>query len=128
MAENSLTPEQDVLTRAFWQKVANDPDIFPTEQVSARRLRRLILDLLNYDVLPNGAFIQRGSKVQVKLGDTTYSNYPCQWERDTRRAMTLTAINETQEMINIVEDEDVEATDQDQDTDQASPSGETESS
>ena len=123
MAKNSLTTEQDLLVRVFWDKVCQDPNVLPSEPVSIRRLRRLVLDLLNYDVLPNGAYVQRGSKVKTKLGETSFADYPCQWKADTERALAAQAAEKRTQR-----GADEEVTDNDQDTDKASSSEQAESS
>ncbi len=86
MAKNHLTVEQDILTRRFYQEVALKADAhFPGSPSSARKLRGLVLDLLGYQVLPNGARISKGIEVQHKYGNPDFSAYPDEWNSDIQR-------------------------------------------
>ena len=88
MANNTLTPDQDVQTREFFINVAEQTEaLLPNSPASGRTLRGILLQLLNYDQLPSGAFITAGTPVTRSLGDNTYSEYPCEWEEDYQRAI-----------------------------------------
>ena len=86
MAQNNLTPQQDLVTREFYTTVASDDGLLPSAAAHARQLRAICLALLNYIQLPNGAFIQADTKVQIGFGSNDYSAYPNEWEADERRS------------------------------------------
>ena len=88
MANNTLTAEQDVLTRQFFVRVAERTEaLLPNSPASGRALRGILLQLLNYDQLPSGAFVTAGTAITRSLGDNTYSSYPNEWEDDYQRAL-----------------------------------------
>lgn len=84
MAKNNLTPEQDLLTRRFYVEVAERSGLIPDSAVAMRTLRAILLELLNYDQLPNGNFVEKGKARTVKFGQSL--DLPNEWPADTRRA------------------------------------------
>lgn len=84
MATNNLTPEQDLLTREFFQKVSNDPALFPSDPVGQRNMNQCILRILNY-VYIEGAYITPGKVIKRSFSETAHAE--CEWEADTNRAM-----------------------------------------
>ena len=88
MAKNILTPEQDLLTRHFFVIVGERIEaLLPNSPASGRTLRGILLQLLNYDQLPSGAFVTAGTPITRSLGDNTYSSYPSECEDDYQRAL-----------------------------------------
>jgi len=83
MATNNMTPEQDLIAREFFQKVANDPALFASDKVGQRRMNSVILQLLNYDYVA-GAFVTRGMALTSPIGGQP--DVTCEWEADNRRA------------------------------------------
>lgn len=86
MSKNSLTPEQDLITREFFVVVAQQGHGLEDTPGNASHLRAICLGLLNYQQLPSGAFIDTKTKVTVEFGSQNYDAYPCEWEADARRA------------------------------------------
>ena len=85
MAKNNLSPAQDILTRRFYQEVClQGEEFFPNSAGKPRRLRGLVLDLLGYMVLPNGARVDKNLKISQKFGEADYSQYPDEWNDDIR--------------------------------------------
>jgi len=84
MADNNLTPEQEILTREFYQNIASDKSLFADDPVGHRNMMRIILTLLNYDYV-DGAYITKGTKLTRYL--TGKSNVTCEWEEDTLAAL-----------------------------------------
>lgn len=88
MANNTLTARQDLLTREFFVTVAEQTeDLLPNSPASGRSLRGILLQLLNYDQLPNGAFVAKGTEITYKFGHADYSSYENEWESDYQRAI-----------------------------------------
>lgn len=103
MASNTLTPEEDLLTREFYATIAAHGDrLFPGSPASARQLRAIILLLLNYDQLPNGAFVTRGTNIDVPFGSNDYSKYKDEWMEDLGKTLAAVEIlkNEARKDIN----------------------------
>ena len=87
MAKNNLTPEQDLLTREFYEQVALlAEDFMPDHPASARQLRGTILDMLGYRQLPNGARIDKDIEVKGKFGTDLYEGYADEWYEDADKA------------------------------------------
>jgi hypothetical protein len=99
MASNKLTPQQDLLTREFYIEVAEKADdLLPDTAAHGRHLRAILLALLNYDQLPNGAFISKGQSVKLDYGSRDFSGYPDEWQADydfAVAAIALESANET---------------------------------
>ncbi len=94
MAKNVLTPEQDLLTRQFYVEIAQVTEaLLPNTPAFGRQLRSILLLLLNYDLLPNGVFVTKGTTVTKKLGSEDYSAYPDEWVTDLGRALADVEIN-----------------------------------
>lgn len=91
MAQNNLTPEQDLLTREFFQKVSNDKSLFPDDPVGQRNMNQCILRLLNYDYI-NGAYITKGQTLSRSLTGST--PVECEWMADTVKAQKEYSGNE----------------------------------
>jgi hypothetical protein len=85
MATNILTPELDLLTREFFQKVANDTSLYPSNPVLQRNMCNTIMMLLNYDYV-QGCFVERTDK-SPQYGYMGKQEAVCEWEADTKRAM-----------------------------------------
>jgi len=85
MANNKLTPQQDIATRQFFVLVAQRAEHDPSELAIAARI---CLSLLNYEVTANGRFIEKGSTVPG-----VYGTHPdelggaCEWLDDYKRAI-----------------------------------------
>ena len=90
MSKNTLTPEQDLLTREFYSVVANDDSLFPQNPAAQRSLRGTLLTLLNY-VVVDGKFVDPDSVKTRTYGSPL--GLDCEWVTDTRRAME--ALNES---------------------------------
>lgn len=91
MANNDLTPEQDLLVRRFYKEIAiHLEQMLPSTPVSGRTTRRTCLDLLNYDIIGSGAYITKGTQVSIEYGSKDYSAYPDEWDADLRRALEAT--------------------------------------
>ena len=88
MAKNSLPAELDLLVREFYEDVAVRAEEFmPDEPATARQLRAIILrSLLHYQILPNGALIDREIEVKRALWGEKFENYPDEWIADIERA------------------------------------------
>jgi hypothetical protein len=96
VAKNALTPEQDILVRRFYVEVAEVAEgLLPDSPASARTLRGVLLQLLNYDQLPSGAFIEKGKDISIPYGSTDYSAYPCEWEKDFEKAINNLGSDQT---------------------------------
>ena len=85
MATNNLTPEQDLLTRDFFTML-NKTEYLKNHPSQRRQLNAILLGALNYQVLPNGAFVSKDTNVTVVYGSGNYDAYPDEWEADTRRS------------------------------------------
>lgn len=88
MSKNSMTPEQDLLTREFYSTVACDANLFPQDPVGQRNMIQCLLRLLNYQVI-DGKYITPGKVLSKTLGGKV--NVDCEWDADTQR--TLEALN-----------------------------------
>lgn len=80
---NNMTPEQDLITRAFFTRVTQDDTLFPTNKATQRRLAGECLRLLNY-VVVDGKFVDADS-----IGPRTYGapfKGECQWAADEQKA------------------------------------------
>jgi len=109
MAKNEMKPYQDLLTRRFFKEVALDAEaLMPGAPASARQLRALCLFLLNYDQLPNGAFVEKGTNVSYPFGNADYNKYKDEWEDDL--AATKEKLNETDNDKDTVEASTSEST------------------
>ncbi len=88
MATNNLTPEQDLLTREFFEQVAIRDEFLPNDPAIKRSVVAGLLTALNYDWLPNGHFIEKGANLQYRFGSSSpdYDAYDDEWEDDKRRA------------------------------------------
>jgi hypothetical protein len=87
MATNNLTPEQDILARRFFLEVAQEPGLVPNSPPLEQQLRAILLAILNYQQLPNGNFVKRGTEIILPFGSSDYSAYPCEWAADYQRAV-----------------------------------------
>ncbi len=87
MALNNLTPEQDIATREFYDIVAAAPSYLQDSPAHRRQLIAILLEALNYNQLPNGAFVSKDTNVQVAFGSKDYSQYPDEWDADKERAV-----------------------------------------
>ena len=97
MAKNVLTPEQDLLTRQFYVEVAQKAEaLLPNTPAFGRQLRAILLLLLNYDLLPSGAFVTKGTKVKKAFGSTDYSAYKDEWATDLGVALADVEINKNE--------------------------------
>lgn len=83
MAKNNLTPEQDLLTREFFQRVASDESLFPDDPVGRRNMLACIVRLLGYTGTTNKT---------VRFGQTSVSDITEEWAADEARARE--ALNE----------------------------------
>lgn len=106
MAANKLTPEQDITLRKFFKAVADD-DTFMSAQ-SRSYIMRAILKELNYQWLPNGAFITSGTPISVKFGTTNTDAYECEWAADEERAIEAITLKDTPESSASSESADTE--------------------
>lgn len=85
MAKNNLTTEQDILTRRFYKEVAERCEAqFPNTPAHARQLRALVLDMLGYQVLSNGARVCKTKEVSYGFGNPDLSKFPDEWNTDLR--------------------------------------------
>lgn len=86
MAKNNLTPEQDLITRAFFQEVLSDDRLFADTSVGRNKARALCLNLLNYAMI-HGKFVEfkRASKLTHSLGRQPEAE--CEWNEDTKRTV-----------------------------------------
>lgn len=97
MAKNNLTPEEDLLTREFYATIAARGDqFFSGSPASARQLRAILLLLLNYDQLPNGTFVTRGTKIDVPFGSNDYSKYKDEWMEDLAKSLAAVEISKNE--------------------------------
>ncbi len=88
MAKNVLTPEQDILTRQFYVEVAQKAEaLLPNTPAFGRQLRAILLLLLNYDQLPSGAFVTKGTTITKAFGSVDYSSYTDEWVTDLGEAL-----------------------------------------
>jgi hypothetical protein len=87
MAQNNLTPEQDIIVREFFAKVALVPDILEGNPADMITVRNVCLILLNYELTQDGRFIERKSVRTARWG-TAPENMggACEWEDDYRSA------------------------------------------
>jgi hypothetical protein len=91
MAKNNLTPEQDIITREFFNIVASNEDLFPQNPAMQRQLCAVIIShLLNYEVV-GGKFIESGTRPARSLYNNEALDVACEWRRDHKKA--LEAIN-----------------------------------
>lgn len=81
---NNLTPEQDLIVRAFYVRVAQDDSLFPTNRATQRRLVGECLRLLNYVVL-DGKYVTT-ENVKPKNYMSQGGNYECEWAADFEKA------------------------------------------
>ena len=84
MAKNNLSPEQDVLTREFYVKVATDDSLFPSNPAQARQLRAVIISLLGYAIV-QGKFVS-----PEKVNSRSYfsqADYEDEWMIDYKAAL-----------------------------------------
>jgi len=86
MAKNQLSARQDLITREFFQEVATQGNTLNGSPAHKRQLIAILLEMLDYDILPNGAFIKKGTKVQMEYGSKDYSAYPNEWDTDEERS------------------------------------------
>lgn len=89
MATNNLTPEMDLRTRDFFVAIISDKTILGGTPATRRALLSSLLMMLNYDQMPNGAFVEKGKARQVPYG--TQGDYKDEWQADEERA--IEAIN-----------------------------------
>lgn len=98
MANNPLTAQQDLLVREFYVEVAEKAEaLLPNSPVFARQLRSICLLLLNYDQIASGAFITKGTVVQMPYGSQDFSAYPDEWAADFDAAVAAIAQGESDE-------------------------------
>jgi hypothetical protein len=93
MAKNNLTPEQAVLAREFYMKVAQVPGLFPNDPVGQRSMQATIIRLLGY-VVVRGKFVspEKAQSVKVSfLGNVLADKLEDEWQDDYQRE--LDAIN-----------------------------------
>lgn len=85
MADNNMTPEQDLITRDFYTKVLSDESLFTGDPVGRRQSLGLCRRLLGYMIV-GGVHVspEVASGVVVKLGETP--DVQDEWADDTRRA------------------------------------------
>ena len=86
MAQNNLTPEQDLLFRQMFKTVYEDTRILKTSPSHRRQFLAICLEVLNYMQLPNGNFVRAGMDISVPYGTNDFSMFPCEWEADEERA------------------------------------------
>ena len=87
MAKNSLTPEQDLITREFFLLVADKAEgLLPGAPAYGRQLRAICLLLLNYDVNPTGGFMEKGSVITRTFHGNDYGDIVDEWPADAARA------------------------------------------
>lgn len=87
MAKNSLTPEQDLLTRKFYEEVAVLSEDFLTDApATGRQLRAILLEILGYRQLPTGARISKTTKVKGEFGSDMLEGYADEWYEDATKA------------------------------------------
>jgi hypothetical protein len=116
MAKNNLTPEQDLLVREFFVEVAEKfESLQPDAGAYGRQLRAICLLLLNYDQLPNGSFVTKGTPIAREYGTRDYDDYPDEWQADFAAAVAKVATLEgrveyEEEQNNEVEAEDTSET------------------
>ena len=114
MANNTLTPEQDVLTRRFYLEVAQDDSLFPSNPALARQLRAIIINQILGYVVVGGAFVSP-DKLEKRNYFSQGEALEDEWGPDYERA--IAALEGTSE-----------ATEDDTGTDEADSSESTEGS
>jgi hypothetical protein len=105
MATNNLTPEQDILARRFFLEVAQEPGLVPNSPPLEQQLRAILLAILNYQQLPNGNFVKRGTEIILPFGSSDYSAYPCEWAADYQRAVDALSLEELSDAEQITTEE-----------------------
>jgi len=87
VAENNLTPKDDLATRDFLLTVVNNESYLADLPASRRDLISTLLMALNYDWLPNGSFVRKGQNIVMRFGQSDYSAYPDEWPADKEKAI-----------------------------------------
>ena len=83
---NELTPEQELQVRVFYDEIASQAEKFmPNNTGQARTLRAILLDILGYKQMPNGALVSVDRKVSVQLGNDMYKDIKDEWQADYNR-------------------------------------------
>ena len=83
MGANTLTPEQDLITRAFYTQVLGDETLLPGNPVVMGKGVALCRQLLNYDVI-EGCHVECNQERTLKFGNV--EQVKDEWADDTRRA------------------------------------------
>jgi len=87
MGKNSLTPQQDIITRQFYVLVTQQANHDPSE---LRQAGRICINLLNYQVTGDGRFLAKDPEATrtIKFGEAL-SEIPgeCEWDSDYKRAL-----------------------------------------
>lgn len=84
MAKNKLTPQQDIITRQFFQLVTQRAEHDPDE---LRTAQTICMNLLNYECTPDGRFVERDSRDFYPFGDKPVNDGPCEWLDDYKVAL-----------------------------------------
>lgn len=77
MASNNLTPQQDLLIRKFYERIATNDQLFAQDPVGQRNLKVLIMRLLGYD---------KPTTKTYRFGETPSRDISAEWEADRERA------------------------------------------
>lgn len=85
MAQNNLTPEQDLLTRKFF-KLVQESKYLGSSPAHRRQLLAILLEALNYDQIGPNTFVQKGAALAVPFGRKAEEIYADEWEEDEERA------------------------------------------
>lgn len=95
MAKNELTPTQDITTREFLMEVALAENVLNNDPSYKKQLIRILYDMLGYQRLIDGRFIDKSKKITYLLGGIiSREKYPCEWDKDYKRALKLAAQQE----------------------------------
>ena len=96
MAKNNLTPEQDLLARAFYEQIGLNAEAFlPNHPATARQLRAIVLDMLGYIQLPTGARVAKETEIKGRFGTNIYEGYEDEWEADKAKAAAEASTSES---------------------------------
>ena len=108
MATNKLRPESDLATREFFTAVTSDEKYLQDSPAHRRQIIAILLEALNYMVLPNWAFVSRDANVSMQFGSSDYSRWPNEWEADEEVARAAIEAKNTPEASTSSEAEDTE--------------------
>ena len=97
MAQNKLDPVSDLATRTFFKVVAYNPQYLKDSPAHRRQMLAILLEALNYQQLPNGAFVSKDTNIAIPFGSSDWSAYEDEWDADTERAYEAINIKDTTE-------------------------------